>query len=53
LQGAYRRVVENERRKDNDKGSSSAGAAVEGSGNSENAPGRLIKVKVPPGQAKK
>jgi hypothetical protein len=27
--------------------------APDGPGNSENAPGRLIKVKLPPGQAKK
>ena len=52
LQGAYRRAVEDERRKDNGKGSASTGTAVEGPGNSENAPGRL-RVKLPPGQAKK
>jgi len=52
LQGAYRRAVEDERRKDNGKGSSSAGT-VDGPGNSENAPGRLNKVKLPPGQARK
>ena len=53
LQGAYRRAVEDERRKDNGKASSSAGSAADGPGNSENAPGRLLKVKQPPGQAKK
>jgi hypothetical protein len=53
LQGAYRRAAEDERRKDNGKGSSGTGTAVDGPGNSENAPGRLIKVKLPPGQAKK
>ena len=53
LQGAYRRAVEDERRKDNGKASSSAGTTVDGPGNSENAPGRLPKVKPPPGQAKK
>jgi hypothetical protein len=53
LQGAYRRAVEDERRKDNGKGSASTGTAVDGPGNSENAPGRLLKVKLPPGQAKK
>jgi hypothetical protein len=53
LQGAYRRAVEDERRKGNGKGSSGTGTAVDGPGNSENAPGRLIKVKLPPGQAKK
>ena len=53
LQGAYRRAVEDERRKENGKGSASTGTVVDGPGNSENAPGRLIKVKLPPGQAKK
>ena len=53
LQGAYRRAAEDERRKGNGKGSSGTGTAVDGPGNSENAPGRLIKVKLPPGQAKK
>ena len=53
LQGAYRRAGEDERRKDNGKASSSAGTTVDGPGNSENAPGRLPKVKPPPGQAKK
>lgn len=53
LQGAYRRAVDDERRKDNGKGSAGTGTAVDGPGNSENAPGRLIKVKLPPGQAKK
>ncbi|MGB8296514.1 MAG: hypothetical protein WCG85_13890, partial [Polyangia bacterium] len=53
LQGAYRRAVEDERRKENGKGSAGTGTEVDGPGNSENAPGRLIKVKLPPGQAKK
>jgi hypothetical protein len=53
LQGAYRRAVEDERRKENGKGSAGTGTVVDGPGNSENAPGRLIKVKLPPGQAKK